>query len=162
MQLHSPFCRWVGWLLGQILVGYKKEGSSQADQISCQLVEKDRCWVGLWPEGTVGLIEYVSTGFYYMARKAKVPIILLVPHYGRRKIYASEALDVSKMTVEEVFQWVRDRLDEFDAKNSGKNAEKASPFHAKPSHLMKVVDPETDQYVFVPRKVMEKVDKKKD
>ena len=118
--------------------------------------------VGLWPEGCVSWIEYVSTGFYYMARKAEVPIILIVPHYGRSKYYVSEALDVSEMTVEEVFQWVRDRLEEFDAKNAGRNPENASPFQAKPSHLKKVINKETGQYVFVPKDSTEEMNKKED
>merc|ERR1711970_350489 len=52
---------WVGWLLGQILVGYKKKGVSQAAQIASELDKRDRCWVALWPEGTCQKIRYVST-----------------------------------------------------------------------------------------------------
>ena len=51
---------WVGWLLGQILVGYKKKGVSQAAQIASEL---DKVNLSLTFNNEVYIFEIKNSAF---------------------------------------------------------------------------------------------------
>ncbi|MRI00292.1 acyltransferase [Kriegella sp. EG-1] len=56
------------------------------------LIQKvDKIHLTLAPEGTRKKVKKWKTGFYYIAKEAKVPIVLVAFDYGKKQIKISEA-----------------------------------------------------------------------
>ena len=59
-----------------------------------QVVEKfnkaDNLFIALSPEGTRKKVERLRTGFYYIAKKAKVPIIMVGLDYSKKELSVSD------------------------------------------------------------------------
>ncbi len=79
------FFRWVG---GTPVNRFSKNGVVE------QVVEKfntsENLLIGLSPEGTRKKVEHLRTGFYFMAKKAAVPIIMIGMDYENKQLTISE------------------------------------------------------------------------
>ncbi|NIP24559.1 MAG: glycerol acyltransferase [Phycisphaerae bacterium] len=87
MAKDSLFRPPLGWLL-RALGGLPIDRNARhnvVDQIVQQFKKHDQFILGLTPEGTRRRVKYWKTGFYYIAYKANVPIVLGFFDY-RRKI----------------------------------------------------------------------------
>ncbi|UCF63641.1 MAG: lysophospholipid acyltransferase family protein [bacterium] len=83
---HTIFRRPFGWLMnlmGGIPVD-RTRSTNFVDQIVMSFQESDKLIVAIAPEGTRGWTEYWKSGFYYIALKAEIPIILGYVDYARK------------------------------------------------------------------------------
>lgn len=71
--------------LGGISVN-RREHTNLVDQIAAKFEEFDDLIIGLAPEGTRKKTSHWKTGFYFIALKAKVPIVMAYLDYGNKVI----------------------------------------------------------------------------
>ncbi len=69
--------------MGAIPVNRKKS-TRLVDQIAAKFDEYDDLVIGLAPEGTRSKTTYWRTGFYYIALKANVPIVMCYLDFGNK------------------------------------------------------------------------------
>jgi len=69
--------------LGAISVN-RRESTNMVDQVAAKFYEYDELIIGLSPEGTRKKTPCWRTGFYYIALKAKVPIVMAYIDYGNK------------------------------------------------------------------------------
>jgi 1-acyl-sn-glycerol-3-phosphate acyltransferase len=65
---------------------YREESRNMVDQVAARFDEYDDMIIGIAPEGTRGKSSRWKTGFYYIALKARVPIVLAYLDYGNKVI----------------------------------------------------------------------------
>ena len=75
--------------LGGVPVDRSKK-LNRVDQISGMFDHKNEFRVALSPEGTRQRVEKFKTGFYYIAKKANVPIIMFTLNFKDKEILISE------------------------------------------------------------------------
>jgi len=78
------FFRWVG--------GAPIDRSKNSDTVSATasiFKKKKKFRLTLAPEGTRKKVDKWKTGFYYIAKEAKVPIVLVAFDYGKKQIKVS-------------------------------------------------------------------------
>jgi 1-acyl-sn-glycerol-3-phosphate acyltransferase len=80
--------------LGGIPVN-RRERTNLVDQIVAKFDEFDDLIIGLAPEGTRKKTTHWKTGFYYIALRAKVPIVMAYLDYGNRVIGIGPSLTPS-------------------------------------------------------------------
>ncbi|MBU0712871.1 lysophospholipid acyltransferase family protein [bacterium] len=69
--------------LGAIPVN-RRESTNLVDQVAAKFDEYDELIIGLSPEGTRKKTSCWRTGFYYIALKAEVPIVMAYLDYGNK------------------------------------------------------------------------------
>jgi 1-acyl-sn-glycerol-3-phosphate acyltransferase len=69
--------------LGAIPVN-RREKTNMVDQIAAKFDEYDELIIGISPEGTRNKTSYWRTGFYYIALKAEVPIVMAYFDYENK------------------------------------------------------------------------------
>jgi 1-acyl-sn-glycerol-3-phosphate acyltransferase len=88
MGKHTLFrCPW-GWIfraLGGAPV-YREQSVNLSQQMAELFARSDQLVLALAPEGTRKKIDHWKTGFYYIARAAKVPIVLGYLDYGHKQV----------------------------------------------------------------------------
>jgi len=73
----------------------------------------------LAPEGTRKKVKELKTGFYYIAKKAQVPIVMVAFDFGRKQVKISEALwtsaDLNRdlRKVHQFYQGIKGRIPEY-------------------------------------------------
>ena len=65
---------------------YRKKGKNTVDQVVDRLNATDEMILGIAPEGTRAKVEKWKTGFYFIAQKAKIPIVLFYIDYTKKEI----------------------------------------------------------------------------
>jgi 1-acyl-sn-glycerol-3-phosphate acyltransferase len=75
------------WLGGQPVD--RKKSTNYVDQVAEVFKRKDRFSMAIAPEGTRKKVKSLKTGFYYIAKKADVPIILCKFDAGSRIVEMS-------------------------------------------------------------------------
>ncbi|OBQ52552.1 1-acyl-sn-glycerol-3-phosphate acyltransferase [Tamlana sp. s12] len=79
------FLRWLG---GRPI--NRHENENKVDAIAKLFDETDEFRIALAPEGTRKKVEKYRTGFYYIAKKANVPIIMFTLDYENKQNLVSE------------------------------------------------------------------------
>lgn len=94
-QLFRPpfgfFFRWLG--------GYpvnRSASSNLVDQVVKIFNEHDEFVLALSPEGTRQRVDKLKTGFYNIARKANVPIIMVAFDYANRQLVISPPVETTE------------------------------------------------------------------
>lgn len=85
---HSLFRKPYGWFfraLGGIPVDRRRK-ENLIQQVAAQFDAADEFVLGLAPEGTRSKTDHWKSGFYHIARAAKVPIAMAYLDYGEKKI----------------------------------------------------------------------------
>lgn len=77
----GPIMRW----LGGIPVN-RRERTNFVDQVAAAFIERKRMILAITPEGTRSKVEYWKSGFYHIALKANVPIVMATIDYARKFI----------------------------------------------------------------------------
>jgi 1-acyl-sn-glycerol-3-phosphate acyltransferase len=94
----SSLFKWYsGWLfraLGGTPV-YRDKANNLVDAVAETFQRHDVLHVCITPEGTRGDVSKLKTGFYYMALKANVPLILTGFDWTRKEVVLSEPLYVT-------------------------------------------------------------------
>ena len=85
---NPPFGWFFRWMGGAPID--RSKSSDTVTAIANIFNEKEVFRLALSPEGTRKKIEKWKTGFYYIAKAANVPIILVAFDYGRKQIKFSE------------------------------------------------------------------------
>ena len=75
-------------MLGGVPVD-RSSKQNKVDQIADMFLEKDEFRVALSPEGTRQRVKKFKTGFYYIAKKANVPIIMFTLNFKSKEILVS-------------------------------------------------------------------------
>ncbi|MFC2065074.1 hypothetical protein ACFLXB_08265 [Chloroflexota bacterium] len=64
----------------------RRENTSMVDQIAERFSENPDLIIGLAPEGTRSKVRYWRSGFYYIALKAQVPIVMAYLDYANKVV----------------------------------------------------------------------------
>ncbi|MEX0288802.1 MAG: 1-acyl-sn-glycerol-3-phosphate acyltransferase [Flavobacteriaceae bacterium] len=88
----------LGWYL-KWLGGAPIDRSKSSDTVAAVadiFDTREEFRLALAPEGTRKKVASWKTGFYYIAKAAKVPIVMVAFDFGRKQVKISEALDPSE------------------------------------------------------------------
>ena len=77
----STLIRWNGGI-----PVYRKTAKNTVDQVVERLKTADNLILGIAPEGTRKRVKKWKTGFYFIAQKADVPIVLMCMDYAKKEI----------------------------------------------------------------------------
>lgn len=80
--------------LGGIPV-YRDQHNNVVAQAVTMFNNEDKLILGIAPEGTRSPVTRWHVGFYYIALKAKVPIVMLSPDYQTKSVCLSNAFEIS-------------------------------------------------------------------
>jgi len=84
------FFRWVG--------GAPIDRSKNSDTVSATVAifkEREKFRLTIAPEGTRKKVDKWKTGFYYIARAAKVPVVMVAFDFGNKQVKVSEPCPIS-------------------------------------------------------------------
>ncbi|MCC6815174.1 MAG: 1-acyl-sn-glycerol-3-phosphate acyltransferase [Saprospiraceae bacterium] len=105
----------IGWLF-KSLGGYPVDRSKHNNQVQ-SLIElfnqNEKFAIVMSPEGTRKKVERFKTGFYYIAKGAKIPIIPCIFDYSLREcryldpIYCSENSELDILKIENIFKGIQ-------------------------------------------------------
>jgi 1-acyl-sn-glycerol-3-phosphate acyltransferase len=84
----GPFGFLFRWLGGTGVDRFSKHGV--VDQVVEKFNNTDNLFIALSPEGTRKKVDKLRTGFYYIAKKANVPIIMVGLDYSKKELSVSE------------------------------------------------------------------------
>lgn len=90
-QLFKPPFGWVFRTLGGIPVD-RTTSHNLVDSVADLFGKHQRFAIAIAPEGTRKKVEKLKTGFYFIAAKAKVPIIMVGLDYLKKTVVFSEPL----------------------------------------------------------------------
>ncbi|MEE2700510.1 MAG: 1-acyl-sn-glycerol-3-phosphate acyltransferase [Bacteroidota bacterium] len=65
---------------------YRKTGKNTVDQVVERIKQEDKFILGIAPEGTRKRVEKWKTGFYYIAQRSNVPIVLMYMDYQKKEV----------------------------------------------------------------------------
>jgi len=87
----------MGWILdklGGVPVNRKKSGNL-VDAVAGIFETYDQIYIAITPEGTRKLVYDWKKGFYYIAKKANVPLLLSYIDYDKKTVGFGEPFEVS-------------------------------------------------------------------
>jgi len=84
----------LGRKVGGIPVN-RSERTNFVDQVAAEFQKRDRMILAITPEGTRSHTEYWKTGFYHMAMKANVPVIMAYIDYARKFISCGDVAEIT-------------------------------------------------------------------
>lgn len=67
-------------------------GQNKVGTIAKIFGQKESFHLAMAPEGTRKKVEEIKTGFYYIAKSAEVPIIMMVFDFGKKRVKISDSL----------------------------------------------------------------------
>lgn len=120
---HTLFQKPYGWFfraVGGTPVD-RRQGSDLIEQMTDLFSRSERMILALAPEGTRSKTDHWKSGFYYIARAAKVPIAMAYLDYGKKQVGIGGGFYPSD-DIQETFKKIRD----FYKDRKGKFPEKAS------------------------------------
>ena len=112
--LFNPFTGWIFRSLGGAPV-VRKANEKQVDAIARLFNEKDEFRMAIAPEGTRKKVDTWKTGFYYIAKKANVPILMFTLDFKNKENRFSEPLYPTD-DLEADFQFMRAFYDGVEGK----------------------------------------------
>jgi 1-acyl-sn-glycerol-3-phosphate acyltransferase len=125
----SSLFRWPWGVFFRALRGVSIDRSHHADQVSAlaaRLVEGPPRALAISPEGTRSAAPHWKSGFYYIANRAKVPIVPAFVDFKSRCAGVGEALD-SSLDIHEVMEELR----RFYADKEGKDPQRVGPIRLR-------------------------------
>lgn len=93
-QLFKPPFGWIFRMLGGIPVD-RTSNHNLVDAVADVFNRHERFAIAIAPEGTRKKVDKLKTGFYFIAAKTKVPIIMVGLDYKRKTVLFSEPLHPS-------------------------------------------------------------------
>lgn len=97
----SWFFKWTGGVPVR-----RDKSTNMVDQISKTFQEHKEFAVCIAVEGTRSYAEKIKTGFYHIAQKAQIPLIMCKIDWGQKQVVFSSPLDVSAMSLSETVDYV--------------------------------------------------------
>jgi 1-acyl-sn-glycerol-3-phosphate acyltransferase len=105
----EAFKWYYGWLLkavGGIPIDRSQPGN-RVETTANMIRERNPIFLAITPEGTRKRVEVWKRGFYYIAQKAEVPIILSFLDYGKKEVGIGPILEVTG-DIQEDFKTIED------------------------------------------------------
>jgi 1-acyl-sn-glycerol-3-phosphate acyltransferase len=93
-ELFRPPYGWIFRKLGGYPVD-RKQHTNLVDAVAAIFDAKDEFRVAIAPEGTRSYVKQWKSGFYYMALKAKVPIVMVSFDFRDKTVYIGEPFSPS-------------------------------------------------------------------
>jgi 1-acyl-sn-glycerol-3-phosphate acyltransferase len=90
-QLFKWYSGWLFRAMGCYPV-YRNKASNLVDNVAAMYKEHESLHIAITPEGTRKDVDRIKTGFYHIALKANVPLILIGFDYPRKAIVISEPM----------------------------------------------------------------------
>ena len=90
----GPFGFIFRWLGGTPVDRFSKHGV--VEQVVDKFNKADELIIALSPEGTRKKVDKLRTGFYYIAKKADVPIIMIALDYSKKELSIAEPFYASE------------------------------------------------------------------
>lgn len=90
-QLFKWYSGWLFRALGCYPV-YRHRSTNMVDSVSAMFANYDTLHLAITPEGTRKDVERIKTGFYHIALKANVPVILIGLDYPRKSVFVSDPI----------------------------------------------------------------------
>ena len=110
---------WMRFLGLPVLAVTRGKGDNQSEAIAGIFRKLDCCWLWLWISGTRKKTDHISSGFYFIAREAKVPIIFGALDYRTKQMVCSELYDAEVLTKDEILEKARAFSKQHDLKGAG-------------------------------------------
>ena len=85
---NGPFGFLFRWLGGTGVDRFSKHGV--VEQVVDKFNRADNLFIALSPEGTRKKVDKLRTGFYYIAKKANLPIVMVGLDYSKKELSVSE------------------------------------------------------------------------
>lgn len=85
-----PFGWYFKWMGGTALD--RTPGQNKVEAIAAIFDQKEEFRLAIAPEGTRKKVAEWKTGFYYIARSANVPIVMIAFDFGRKQVKISKPL----------------------------------------------------------------------
>ncbi|MGD1945232.1 MAG: 1-acyl-sn-glycerol-3-phosphate acyltransferase [Croceivirga sp.] len=104
----SPYGWFFKWLGGAPVD--RDKNSNLVDAVAQVFKERKVFRFALAPEGTRKKVTTLKTGFYYIAKKAEVPIVMVAFDFGKKEIKFSEPLwttDDINQDLKKVYQFFK-------------------------------------------------------
>ena len=95
------------------------KNSNIVDAVTQIFKENDVFRLALAPEGTRKKVKTLKTGFYYIAKKANVPIVMVAFDYGKKEVkfskpfWVSNKIDEDFKTVKAFYKGVEGKIPEY-------------------------------------------------
>jgi len=113
----APYGWFFRWLGGTPVD--RSQNTNMVDAVAQVFEEKAIFRFALAPEGTRKKVKALKTGFYYIAKKANVPIVMVAFDFGKKEVKFSEPLwptdDINQdfKKVRQFFKGVKGRIPEY-------------------------------------------------
>lgn len=85
-----PFGWYFKWMGGTALD--RTPGQNKVEAMARQFENVEELRLAISPEGTRKKVQEWKTGFYYMAKAAKVPIVMIAFDFGNKRVKVSRPL----------------------------------------------------------------------
>ncbi len=102
-ELFKPPFGWFFYGLGGTPVDRSKN-HNLVDAVVKVFDEKKSLYIGIAPEGTRKDVDKLKTGFYFMAKEAKIPMVLVGFDYPNKKVHLSDPIFTTENTKEDFKQ----------------------------------------------------------
>lgn len=110
-----PFGWYFRWMGGTPLD--RTAGQNKVEAIAAKFLDKEEFRLTLSPEGTRKKVAEWKTGFYYIAKQANVPIVMIAFDFGKKEVKISKPLFPTQDK-----EWDFNRIREFYREVTGKVA----------------------------------------
>jgi 1-acyl-sn-glycerol-3-phosphate acyltransferase len=90
-QLFKWYSGWLFRAMGCYPV-YRNKASNLVDTVAAMYQSSENLHIAITPEGTRKDVDRLKTGFYHIASKANVPLILIGFDYPRKAVVVSEPM----------------------------------------------------------------------
>ncbi len=101
---------------GAYPVARSEPGHHYVDQIAHVFDEDEECFLCIAPEGTRKPVKKWKTGFYHIAEKAEVPILIGYLDCSKKNVHIGEVLDPSRLSEEAAMAELKEILKKAVAK----------------------------------------------
>jgi len=116
---HFPLARWLH-ATGAIPVE-RDERHALVQQLTEAFAQRERLWLAISPEGTRAWTDHWKSGFYHLARAARVPVLLAFIDAAKRECGLGELIELSGDVEQDLA-----RLRAFYSEKQGIHPERAS------------------------------------
>ena len=112
-----PFGAFIKWI-GGIPVN-RGQKNNLVELLYQKFTQKENFYLALAPEGTRGRVKQWKRGFYHIATKAKVPIVLGYMDYGRKVVgvgpvfYPGSEIEEDMKEIQDYYRSIQAKFPEF-------------------------------------------------
>ncbi|TAI48325.1 1-acyl-sn-glycerol-3-phosphate acyltransferase [Flagellimonas allohymeniacidonis] len=117
-SLFKPPFGWIFRITGGAPVD-RSQSSNTVDSVAQIFEEKKVFRFALAPEGTRKKVKKLKTGFYHIAKKARVPIVMVAFDFGKKQVKISEPfhptenVDEDFQRIHQFYEGVKGRIPEY-------------------------------------------------